>query len=306
MREAGRRGPGADTHCTAISLPVSRFLRAASRSADTSTMARLDAFNPARPANGVPPALAVAGSLAIVAFVATLVVAIAGIVRVVTGSGGAGGDFLSFLRGRLHRAARHDRRAVQRLGAVVRPARGLSRRARSSDGLPTAAVRRVVLRADLEAAVRGGVRAVVVRERGHAGGTRRRTRAAPGARAAVAEAHLPRRVRLLDACCREPGLRAGRFHHLRGAVRRLPAAAARSRGRGRRRAGGGAAEAAVSRRRRADAAVLAAVAHASGAVGRGCGAARAACAALASGRAGRQRALRVALSRRGRRPARQR
>ena len=59
-------------------------------------MARLDAFAPARPTNGVPPALAVAAGAAIVAFVATLAVAIAGIVRVVTASGGAGGDFLSF------------------------------------------------------------------------------------------------------------------------------------------------------------------------------------------------------------------
>ncbi|TAK66264.1 MAG: DUF2029 domain-containing protein [Dehalococcoidia bacterium] len=59
-------------------------------------MARLDAFATARPEGGVPPALAVAGGLAIVSFVATLAFAIAGIARVVTGSGGAGGDFLSF------------------------------------------------------------------------------------------------------------------------------------------------------------------------------------------------------------------
>ena len=59
-------------------------------------MARLDAFASARPDSGVPPALAVAAGLAIVAFVATIAVAIAGIVRVITASGGAGGDFLSF------------------------------------------------------------------------------------------------------------------------------------------------------------------------------------------------------------------
>ncbi len=59
-------------------------------------MARLDALASARHESGVPAALAVAGGLAVVSFAATLVVAIAGIARVVTGSGGAGGDFLSF------------------------------------------------------------------------------------------------------------------------------------------------------------------------------------------------------------------
>jgi Glycosyltransferase family 87 len=59
-------------------------------------MARLDAFAPARSEHGVPPALAVAAALAIVAFVATIAFTIAGVVRVLTASGGAGGDFLSF------------------------------------------------------------------------------------------------------------------------------------------------------------------------------------------------------------------
>jgi hypothetical protein len=59
-------------------------------------MARLDAFARARPEGGVPSALSAAAALAIASFIATLVIAIAGIVRVVTGSGGAGGDFLSF------------------------------------------------------------------------------------------------------------------------------------------------------------------------------------------------------------------
>lgn len=59
-------------------------------------MARLDAFAPARPEHGVPTGLAIATGFAIVAFVATIAFVIAGVVRVMTASGGAGGDFLSF------------------------------------------------------------------------------------------------------------------------------------------------------------------------------------------------------------------
>ena len=59
-------------------------------------MARLDAFAPARPASGTPPALAIAAGAALAALVATLVLAITGVARVLMGTDGAGGDFLSF------------------------------------------------------------------------------------------------------------------------------------------------------------------------------------------------------------------
>ena len=59
-------------------------------------MTGLDAVVSPRPASGAPPALTLAAGAALVAFVATLVLAITGIIRAVTGTDGAGGDFLSF------------------------------------------------------------------------------------------------------------------------------------------------------------------------------------------------------------------
>ncbi|MBI5284035.1 MAG: DUF2029 domain-containing protein [Chloroflexi bacterium] len=59
-------------------------------------MAYLDAAASARTTDGARLVLPAAAAAALLAFLATLVLAIAGIVRVATGDGGAGGDFMSF------------------------------------------------------------------------------------------------------------------------------------------------------------------------------------------------------------------